>query len=220
MRAEVVDRRAQHLPGDLSGDLTRPEVLGTCCCGCIEACGRVVVRLGLAGPGSDLSEEPVSGCEPVPLESETLPECPPGPVAAPLLRSSSRARYTRSDRRLFEASHRFVGSLACRDLSVVVGPAFGGVAQLDPAMMCSKPVDLAVPAAGESVAHVVPRGGVDGGGAGPGREVALVREAVKSPTSTSSLAAPEGPMPCKVVGVVPVSRGRAVSSLYAAFLRR
>ena len=37
--------------------------------------------VGAAGPGSGLSEEPVWGCEPVALESESLPRCPPGPVA-------------------------------------------------------------------------------------------------------------------------------------------
>ena len=36
--------------------------------------------LVVAGPGSGLSEEPVWGCEPVTLESESLPWCPPGPV--------------------------------------------------------------------------------------------------------------------------------------------
>jgi hypothetical protein len=35
----------------------------------------------VAGPGSDLSEELVWGCEPVALESEPLPRCPPGPVS-------------------------------------------------------------------------------------------------------------------------------------------
>ena len=34
----------------------------------------------MAGPGSDLSEELVWGCEPAALESESFPRCPPGPV--------------------------------------------------------------------------------------------------------------------------------------------
>ena len=34
----------------------------------------------VAGPGSDLSEEPAWGCEPVTLESVDVPWCPPGPV--------------------------------------------------------------------------------------------------------------------------------------------
>lgn len=34
----------------------------------------------VAGPGSDFFEEPVAGCEPVALELEVVPECPPGPV--------------------------------------------------------------------------------------------------------------------------------------------
>lgn len=39
------------------------------------------------------------------------------------------------------------------------------------------PVDLTVPAAGESVAGVIPGGRVDRGGPGPGREVVVVAEA-------------------------------------------
>lgn len=34
----------------------------------------------MAGPGSDLSEELVWGCEPAALDLETFPRCPPGPV--------------------------------------------------------------------------------------------------------------------------------------------
>jgi hypothetical protein len=47
---------------------------------CQEAAGSGVLRWGLAGPGSGLSEEPALGCEPVALESESCPVCPPGPV--------------------------------------------------------------------------------------------------------------------------------------------
>ena len=36
--------------------------------------------MGLAGPGSDLSEELVRGCEPVALESESFTPCTPRPV--------------------------------------------------------------------------------------------------------------------------------------------
>ena len=42
---------------------------------------------------------------------------------------------------------------------------------------------------------------------------------VMSPTSTSSRAAPEGPMPCRAINVVPVAAASSVSSLLAAFLR-
>jgi hypothetical protein len=44
--------------------------------------------LVLAGPGSDLSEELVRGCEPVALESESFPRCPPGPVLVRVARAS------------------------------------------------------------------------------------------------------------------------------------
>jgi hypothetical protein len=40
----------------------------------------VGVWSSVAGPGSDLSEEPAWGCEPVTLESVDVPRCPPGPV--------------------------------------------------------------------------------------------------------------------------------------------
>lgn len=42
---------------------------------------------------------------------------------------------------------------------------------------------------------------------------------VMSPTSTSSRAAPEGPMPLRSIRLVPVAATRALSSLFAAFLR-
>ena len=51
-----------------------------------------VLGLAVAGPGSDLSEELVWGCEPAVLESETVPRCPPGPVPALATRSSSMVR--------------------------------------------------------------------------------------------------------------------------------
>ena len=60
--------------------------------------------------------------------------------------------------------------------AVEVGAALGGVAQLDGGHDVQHPVDLSVPAAREPVAHVVAGGGVDGCGAGPGREVVAVRE--------------------------------------------
>src|SRR3954466_9217268 len=47
---------------------------------CQDAVGRAVLGWAVAGPGSGLSEEPVWGCEPVALEGESFPRCPPGPV--------------------------------------------------------------------------------------------------------------------------------------------
>ena len=66
---------------------------------------------------------------------------------------------------------------------------------------------------------VVAGRGVDGCGAVPGREVAAVGEPVMSPTSTSSRAAPEGPMPCRSSRLVPVAATSSRSSLSAAFFR-
>jgi len=48
---------------------------------------------------------------------------------------------------------------------------------------------------------------------------ALFGKRVMSPTSTSSRAAPEGPMPCRSIRVVPVALTISVSSLLAVFLR-
>jgi hypothetical protein len=42
---------------------------------------------------------------------------------------------------------------------------------------------------------------------------------VMSPTSTSSRAAPEGPMPCRSSSPVPVALTSSTSSLFAAFFR-
>ena len=69
-----------------------------------------------------------------------------------------------------------IGGLAGCLLAVEVGPAFGGVAQLDDGHDVQDPVDLPVAAAGEPVADVVAGGGVDRCGAGPGGEVAAVGE--------------------------------------------
>ena len=48
---------------------------------------------------------------------------------------------------------------------------------------------------------------------------ALLGKRVMSPTSTSSRAAPDGPIPFRVSSEVPVAATSASSSLFAAFLR-
>lgn len=48
---------------------------------CQDALGRRVVGCGVTGPGSDLSEVSVWGCEPAALDFSDAPRCPPGPVA-------------------------------------------------------------------------------------------------------------------------------------------
>ena len=106
----------------------------------------------------------------------------------------------------FEAAHGFVGGFAARLLAVVVGAAFGGVAELDDGHDVQDPVDLPVPASGEPVADVVAGGGVDGGGAGPGREVAAVGEPGDVADLDQQPGAPEGPMPCRSIRPVPVRR--------------
>jgi hypothetical protein len=94
----------------------------------------VVVRvlgLVLAGPGSGLSEELALGCESVALESVVVPRLP------------SRARHRMGDgivehvsiddvgESAFDAAHGFHRCFARGFLAVVVGPPFGGVAELD-----------------------------------------------------------------------------------------
>jgi hypothetical protein len=49
--------------------------------GVLEVC-RVGVALLVAGPGSDLSEEPAVGLRPAALDFVAAPRCPPGPVSA------------------------------------------------------------------------------------------------------------------------------------------
>jgi hypothetical protein len=99
----------------------------------------------------------------------------PGP--SPRWRRDRRAWCGRRCREsAFEAAHSFVGRLAGGDFPVVVGTSLCGVAQLDHGHHVKNPVDLAVPAPGQAVTDVVAGGGVNRGGAGPGREVALGRE--------------------------------------------
>src|SRR5690606_37852270 len=90
------DRQRGVTANGVGGPLA-PHAFGTPLCQ--DAAGRVVLGLVVAGPGRGLSEEPAVGCEPVALESESLPLCPPGPVVVCPARSSSIALYTRSDRR-------------------------------------------------------------------------------------------------------------------------
>jgi hypothetical protein len=66
-------------------------------------------------------------------------------------------------------------------------------------------VDLPVAGAREPVADLIAGGRVDGRGAVPRGELPRVGNQVMSPTSTSSRAAPDGPMPCRLIRVVPVA---------------
>jgi hypothetical protein len=75
-----------------------------------------------------------------------------------------------------EGADRFHRGLPGGELAPVVDPAFGVVAQLHDRHDVQHPVDPPVPGAGESVAALFPGGGVDRGGAVPGREVPAGRE--------------------------------------------
>ena len=70
----------------------------------------------VTGPGSGLSEEPVWGCEPVALESESLPRCPPVPVTSPDRRALS-LRFWSAHMRAYTTldSRRFSDRIAVND---------------------------------------------------------------------------------------------------------
>ena len=57
----------------------------------VAGCGRSVVT----GSGSGLSEEPVSGCNPAALATESFPGCPPGPPAREAARRASACRQAK-----------------------------------------------------------------------------------------------------------------------------
>jgi hypothetical protein len=67
---------------DLGNHFTRPHVPSHGTPLSQEAAGSTGLGCLVAGPGSGFSEEPALGCEPVALESESCPVCPPGPVTA------------------------------------------------------------------------------------------------------------------------------------------
>ena len=68
-----------------------------------DAAGSPVLGLVLAGPGCGFSEESMPRCESTALETESFPECPPGPVATLASRlvwsASMRAKMTFDSRR-------------------------------------------------------------------------------------------------------------------------
>jgi hypothetical protein len=70
-------------------------------------------RLGcvVAGPGSGLSEEPMSGVGSVALDCRVVPECPPGPVASRRLWSASICADTMLDSRRLRARMACMGVL-------------------------------------------------------------------------------------------------------------
>jgi len=116
------------------------------------------------------------------------------------------------------ASHGFHRGLTVEFLAVVLGTSLGLVTPLNSGHHVQNPIDLPVTRPGQPVPDLVTGGRVDGGGATPRSEVRAVGE-LGDVTSTSSRAAPLGPMPCRSISVVPVSATSFLSSLLAAFLR-
>jgi len=87
----------------------------------------------------------------------------------------------------FQTAHRFHRRFPRGFLPVVVGAAFAWAAHLHDGHDVQHPVDLPVPAARQPVPDVVPGRGVDGRGAGPGREVRTVGECSSSTTGRRPL---------------------------------
>jgi hypothetical protein len=81
-----------------------------------------------------------------------------------------------SESRRFTHRIASMGDFAVGLLAFVVVTAFAGVSDLDAGHDAQDPVDLAVAGARQPVSDLVSGGGVDGGGAVPGREVGLVWE--------------------------------------------
>ena len=76
----------------------------------------------------------------------------------------------------FQAPQRFDGGFACGEFPPVVGAAFGVVAQCHDGHDVQRTVDPPVACPREPVADLVAAGGIQGGGAVPGREPAFVSE--------------------------------------------
>jgi hypothetical protein len=119
----------------------------------------------------------------------------------------------------FQRAHRLPGCLPGGDFAVKVGPALSLVAQPARGHDVQHPVDLPVAGPREPVADLIAGGGIDGRSAIREAKCARVGNLAASPTSASSRAAPDGPIPCRSVNVVPVAASSAVSSLLAALLR-
>ncbi len=65
--------------GPGASGLDQPSAIGFLLCQ--DTFANVVVGFLVMGPGSDLSEVLVWGCEPAALDFSVAPRCPPGPVA-------------------------------------------------------------------------------------------------------------------------------------------
>ena len=131
----------------------------------------------MTGPGSDLSEVSVWGCEPAALDVSVAPRCPPGPVACGGDEVVEHGPVDDVGESPFEAAHGFVRGLPGGDFPVVVGAAFGGrVRSWTTAMMCSTMLICRFPPRESRWRTLSPEDASIGGGAGPGREVATVGE--------------------------------------------
>ena len=116
-------------------------------------CGIGVLGLVVAGREVACPKCRSWGCESAALESESLPRCPPGPVAMPFRGVAGRRACGR--RRCWTgvvsariAIHRGLAGRVLRRSSA----RLGGLAELDDGHDVQAPVDAPVPGAGQSVA--------------------------------------------------------------------
>jgi hypothetical protein len=105
-----------------------------------------------------------------------------------------------------------LGALPTATLRSTQARPLGGVAQLDHGHDVQHRLTCRLPTRDSRVPDVVAAGVVDGRGAVPGGEGARPGNLVMSPASISSRIAPDGPIPCRLAGVVPVAASRWPSS--------
>jgi hypothetical protein len=103
----------------------------------------------------------------------------------------------------FERAERFHRRLAFREAAPVVGAARGVTAELDDRHDVQHPVDTPVPDPGEPVAALITGGRFKRAVPFQDAKCAAVRNRRMSPISPINRAAPDGPIPCRSVNVLP-----------------
>ena len=181
------------------------------------AVGSSVLEFVVAGPGCGFSEEPMSGVRSVALECRVVPECPPGPARFASFLVGEHAGVDDVGQASFECAHghhrgharRLCVRRSRRGLRL-------GWRSWTTAMMCRARLIRRLPARESRCRCCSPEDASSG--AVPFQDANRSRSAKRwmSPTSASSRAAPDGPMPCRSSSVEP----RAVDQLGEFLLHR
>jgi hypothetical protein len=129
------------------------------------------------GPGCGLSEEPMSGVRSGHAGLQSRPRVPTRACCLFPFLVVDDLPVDDVGQPASQAAHGFHRGLPGGFALVVVGAAFGGVAQLHDRPDVQHPVDPPVPGPGQAVAGLFSGGGVDRGGAVPGGEPVPVGEA-------------------------------------------